>query len=60
LMDARGTPTSMGVMDNGVATLDVPPGMSLFERPLVDISDEPANDTDPGHNGSSILRGKLI
>jgi anti-sigma-K factor RskA len=60
LMDAKGTPTSMGVMSNGVATLDVPPGMSLFERPLVDISDEPADDTDPGHNGDSILRGKLV
>jgi hypothetical protein len=60
LMDAQGRATSMGTMTNGVARLPIQPGMSLFERPTVDISDEPAQDPDPGHNGDSILRGKLI
>ncbi len=59
LMDAQGKPTSMGPMNNGVAELPVPAGMSLFDQPTVDISAEPPNDTDPGHNGASILRGRL-
>jgi hypothetical protein len=50
----------MGTMTNGVATLPIEPDMSLFARPTVDISDEPPNDADPGHNGRSILRGELI
>ncbi|MET0694582.1 MAG: anti-sigma factor [Propionibacteriaceae bacterium] len=53
-------PQPMGVMKDGVATIVIPPGMSLFQRPVVDISDEPVNDTDPtGHSGNSILRGAL-
>lgn len=60
LMDDRGQSTSMGVMKDGAARLPIPRGMSLFERPTVDISDEPAADSDPGHNGDSILRGKLV
>ena len=60
LMDNTGKPTLMGTMTNGVATLPIQPGMSLFERPTVDISDEPRNDPDPGHNGQSILRGQLV
>ena len=59
LMDAQGRPTSMGTMNNGVAELVVPPDMSLFDQPNVDISAEPAVDPDPGHNGASILRGRL-
>jgi len=62
LMDEKtGRPKAMGVMkDDEVTTLPIPPGMSLFDRPLVDISAEPANDTDPGHSGKSILRGHLV
>jgi anti-sigma-K factor RskA len=53
-------PQPMGVMKNGVATIVIPQGMSLFQRPMVDISDEPIDDTDPqGHSGNSILRGVL-
>jgi anti-sigma-K factor RskA len=60
LMDDRDQATSMGTMKDGVARLPIPRGMSLFERPTVDISAEPAADTNPGLNGESILRGKLI
>jgi len=62
LMDPTSTdaPEPMGVMENGVATINIPAGMSLFERPVVDISDEPLDDPDPkGHSGNSILRGEL-
>jgi hypothetical protein len=59
LMDEQGRPTSMGTMNNGVAELVVPADMSLFDQPTVDISAEGANDTDLGHNGASILRGRL-
>ncbi|HEX8488759.1 MAG TPA: anti-sigma factor [Propionibacteriaceae bacterium] len=60
LMDNKGTPTLMGTMTNGVATLPIEPGMSLFTRPTVDLSDEPRDDPDPGHSGRSILRGDLV
>jgi hypothetical protein len=59
LIDAKtGQPSSMGTVKNGVGNLDIPPGMSLFERPLVDVSDEPP-DQNPAHSGVSIVRGQL-
>jgi anti-sigma-K factor RskA len=61
LMDSKGAPTLMGEMKNGEARLPIQRGMSLFERPTVDVSDEPVDDPNPsGHDGTSILRGVLI
>lgn len=60
LLDNQGQPTWMGAMKDGEARLPIPRGMSLFERPTVDVSDEPAADPNPGHNGDSILRGTLV
>jgi hypothetical protein len=61
LMDSKGQATLMGPMVNGVARLPIERGMSLFERPTIDISDEGTDDPQPKqHNGSSILRGVLI
>ncbi len=53
-------PTAMGTMTDGQAEIVIPPGMSLFEKPVVDISEEPVGDTDQTHSGTSILRGALI
>jgi hypothetical protein len=61
LMNSKGKITRMGKVVNGTAVIPVPAGMSLFEVPIVDISDEPAHDTNPtGHDGKSILRGELV
>ena len=60
LIDAKtGQPSSMGTVKNGVGDLNIPKDMSLFERPLVDISDEPP-DQNPAHSGDSIVRGQLV
>lgn len=61
LMDSKGQATLMGPMKDGVAHLTIERGMSLFEHPTIDISDEGTNDAHPDqHNGSSILRGVLV
>jgi anti-sigma factor RsiW len=61
LMNSKGKITNMGKVVNGTAIIPVPAGMSLFEVPIVDISDEPAHDTNPtGHDGKSMLRGELV
>lgn len=60
LIDAKtGKPSSMGTVENGVGDLPIPEGMSLFEAPLVDVSDEPP-DQNPAHSGDSIVRGQLV
>lgn len=52
-------PQAMGVVRNGEARIAIPPGMSLFQFPVVDISDEPPGDTDEQHSGNSVVRGAL-
>jgi hypothetical protein len=52
-------PQSMGVVRNGEARLAIPDDMSLFQFPVVDVSDEPPGDTDPQHSGDSVVRGAL-
>jgi len=52
-------PQSMGVVRNGVARLSIPPGMSLFTFPVVDVSDEPPGDRNNTHSGDSVVRGQL-
>jgi len=56
----RKTPEKMGTMVDGEARIEVPPGMSLLQHPVIDISDEPANDTDTVHSGKSILQGRFV
>lgn len=52
-------PQKMGTVANGEARIDIPPDMSLFSFPVVDVSDEPPNDPDPQHSGNSVVRGEL-
>ena len=47
---------TLGVGDTGVFPL--PPGVSLTDYPIVDVSDE-AYDGDPTHSTDSVVRGTL-
>jgi anti-sigma-K factor RskA len=51
--------TSMGFLTNGQGRFAIPPTMNPKDSPLVDVSEEPPNDTDPGHSHNSIVRGRL-
>jgi hypothetical protein len=51
---------AMGFLrDDGSGRFPIPPDVDLAEFRLVDISQEPDQDHDPGHSGRSMLRGKL-
>jgi anti-sigma-K factor RskA len=51
--------TPMGFLTNGRGRFAIPPSMNPHDSPLVDVSEEPPNDTDPGHSHNSIVRGRL-
>lgn len=54
-------PFPMGILDaDGEAHVTIPAGMSLFQRPMVDLSDEPTSDPKAIHSGNSIVRGALV
>lgn len=50
---------SMGFLTNDSGRFPIPSDMKIAQFPLVDISQEPADDKDPAHSGHSMLRGKL-
>jgi hypothetical protein len=51
---------AMGFLrDDGSGRFPIPPDVDLAEFRLVDVSQEPDQDHDPGHSGKSMLRGKL-
>ncbi|HET9873441.1 MAG TPA: anti-sigma factor [Propionibacteriaceae bacterium] len=45
--------------ENGRARLPLPTTMTLSQFPIVDISDEPLNDTNLAHSGNTVVRGTL-
>lgn len=49
---------SIGILDGGHGTFDVPDAIDLREFPVVDVSDEPL-DGDPAHSGVSVVRGSI-
>ena len=53
--------TLMGTMNSdGVATIEIPRGMSLLNYPVVEVSAEPVNDPQPAtRSGDSIVTGEL-
>jgi hypothetical protein len=51
--------TPMGFLSNGQGRFEIPPTMNPHDSPLVDVSEEPPNDTDPDHSHNSIVRGRL-
>jgi len=48
----------IGVLDSTRATFALPPGLTLADYPVVDVSVEPM-DGNPAHSGKSILRGTI-
>jgi Anti-sigma-K factor rskA len=48
----------IGVLDSTRATFALPPGLTLTDYPIVDVSVEPM-DGNPAHSGTSILRGTI-
>jgi hypothetical protein len=51
---------AMGFLQaDGSGRFPIPPSVDLKEFRLVDVSQEPEHDHDPGHSGKSMLRGKL-
>jgi hypothetical protein len=51
--------TPMGFLTNGQGRFAIPSTMNPHDTPLIDVSEEPPNDTDPGHSHNSIVRGRL-
>ena len=49
----------MGTMETGSGTFVIPPEMQLVDSPVIDVSLEPRNDTDPEHSKDSVVRGRL-
>jgi anti-sigma-K factor RskA len=50
---------AMGTMEGGSARFPVPASFDLGSHPIVDVSMEPRNDTDPHHSDISVVRGRL-
>lgn len=61
LLDADATKlVALGALPSGaVGTFTVPPGVSIEDFPVVDISLE-SYDGDPGHSKNSLMRGVLV
>jgi anti-sigma-K factor RskA len=51
---------SMGFLENNSGSFNLPPGMDLSQSPVIDVSMEPPNDTNPAHSGVSVVRGRLV
>lgn len=49
----------MGTMSGASGRFPVPKSMDLKTHPVVDVSLEPVNDTNPAHSDVSMLRGRL-
>ena len=50
---------AMGTMTGLTARLPVPAAVDLATHPIIDVSLEPKNDTDPAHSDVSVVRGRL-
>ncbi len=50
---------SMGYLNRGTGTFQIPDGMDVRKWPVIDISEEPVPDTSTAHSGNSIVRGRL-
>lgn len=49
----------MGTMSGTSARFPIPASVDLATHPIVDVSLEPRDDTDPAHSDVSVLRGRL-
>ena len=50
----------VGFLDSDSQSFPLPRDFTYEEFPIVDVSDEPADDTEPRHSGISIVRGTLV
>ena len=50
---------AMGTMAGSPSRFPIPAGVDIATRPIVDVSLEPSNDTDPAHSDNSVVRGRL-
>jgi hypothetical protein len=51
---------SMGYLNGNSGSFTLRPGMDLRQSPVVDVSLEPDNDSNPAHSGVSVVRGRLV
>jgi hypothetical protein len=51
---------SMGFLNNSSGSFNLLPGTDLSRTPVIDVSMEPPNDTNPAHSGVSVVRGRLV
>ncbi len=61
MSDSRATDMlPMGSMPGPSGRFPIPPTVDLAAHPVVDVSLEPPGDTDPGHSGTSVVRGRVV
>lgn len=52
---------SMGYLTGTSGSFAIPANINMTASPVVDVSDEPDNDPDPGHHSTiSVVRGRLV
>ena len=51
---------SVGFLDSDSQSFALPRDFTYEQFPIVDVSDEPADDTEPRHSGVSVVRGTLV
>ncbi|HEY5822170.1 MAG TPA: anti-sigma factor [Propionibacteriaceae bacterium] len=52
--------TPMGYLTDGSGSFTMPASMDLKANPIVDVSEEPINDSDSDHSLNSVVRGRLV
>jgi hypothetical protein len=50
----------VGFLDSDAQSFPLPRDFSYEEFPIVDVSEEPIDDTEPRHSGVSVVRGTLV
>ena len=50
---------NIGPLTEPMKRFELPRNLDVAEFPIVDVSEEPANDGDVAHSGNSIVRGTL-
>ena len=51
---------AMGYLDGDTGTFKIDPGTDISQSPVIDVSMEPTNDTNPKHSLDSVVRGRLV
>lgn len=51
---------SMGYLKDGAGSFAVPADLELKANPIIDVSEEPSDDSNPDHSLNSVVRGRLV